>query len=82
MRKIGRRIAAWIAAIAILFAFEVHIPVYAEENGMVRVWLTRFGANPTITFAPTAIITSLICRLDACPPAKARPLPITVAQFP
>ena len=33
MRKIGRRIAAWIAAIAILFAFEAHIPVYAEENG-------------------------------------------------
>ena len=53
MRKIGRRIAAWIAAIAILFAFEAHIPVYAEENGMVRVWLTRFGANPTITIRPT-----------------------------
>ena len=53
MRGIGRRIAAWIAAIAILFAFEAQLPALAEETGMVRVWLTKLGSNSSITIRPT-----------------------------
>ena len=53
MREIGRRIAAWIAAIAILFAFEAQSPALAEESGMVRVWLTKLGSNSSITIRPT-----------------------------
>ena len=50
MRKIGRRIAAWIAAMAILFAFEAHSPVYAEENGMVRLsQRNRFFRGETVS---------------------------------
>lgn len=82
MRKIGRRIAAWIAAIAILFAFEVHIPVYAEENGMVRVWLTRFGANPTITICPTCDYYLADMPLRRVSAGKSATFTITVAQFP
>ena len=53
MREIGRRVAAWIAAIAILFAFEAQLPALAEESGMVRVWLTKLGSNSSITIRPT-----------------------------
>lgn len=53
MRGLKTHLSAWIAAIAVLVLLNAFSPAFAEESGMVRVWLTRLGSNPTVVIRPT-----------------------------